>query len=112
MRRLYVDWNELNKMGESTESNVLLFEKARLYFESEVESLIECWTGNDSAVYQTEVLKYLEELKTDVDYLYDWATYFKRKARGYNGTEEDSLQRVRNMVAQLEADDRKYGGEV
>ena len=33
MRTLYVDWQELTKLGETTEENVLLFEKARLSFE-------------------------------------------------------------------------------
>ena len=104
MRRLYVNWKELNLLGENTENQVLEFEKARLIFENEIETLIECWTGNDSAIYQSEVLEYLGELKRDVDYLYDWSVYFKKKARGYEGTEEDGLQRMRNLVDQLEED--------
>lgn len=104
MRRLYVDWKQLTDLGVTTENNVLLFEKSRLIFENEIETLIECWTGNDSAVYQTQVLEYLGELKNDVDYLYDWSIYFQKKARGYEGTEEDSLQRMRNLVDQLEQD--------
>ena len=110
MRRLFVDWVKIEKMGNTTEANVLKFETARLIFENEIETLIECYTGNDSAVYQKEVLEYLEELKNDVDYLYEWSTYFKKKARSYNGTEEDSLQRVRNIVSQLESDNAEYGG--
>lgn len=106
MRRLYVDWKELNALGETTENNVLVFEKSRLIFENEIETLIECWTGNDSAIYQSQVLKYLEELKNDVDYLYDWSIYFQKKAHRYEGTEEDGLQRMRNLVDQLESDTR------
>lgn len=107
MRTLYVDWQELTKLGETTEENVLLFEKARLSFENEIETLIECWTGNDSAVYQSKVLEYLEGLKTDVDYLYEWSTYFQKKARTYEGTEENSLQRLRSVMDQLEDDDQR-----
>ena len=84
MRRLYVDWKQLTDLGVTTENNVLLFEKSRLIFENEIETLIECWTGNDSAVYQTQVLEYLGELKNDVDYLYDWSIYFQKKRRGFS----------------------------
>ena len=106
MRTLHVDWEKLTDIGETTENNVLVFEKSRLIFENEIETLIECWTGNDSAIYQSQVLDYLEELKHDVDYLYDWSIYFQKKARIYEGTEEDGLQRVRSLVDQLEQDTR------
>ena len=108
MRRLYVDWKDLGEIGNSTEENVLTFEKARLLFENELETLIECWTGNDSAVYQSKTLEYMEELKSDVDYLYEWARYFKKKARTYEGTEENSLQRMRSVFDQIGDDKEKY----
>jgi uncharacterized protein YukE len=104
MRRLYVDWEALTDLGSTFEEEVLKLEASRLIFENEVETIIECWTGNDSAVYQSQVLEYLGKLKYDVDYLYEWSIYFQRKARGYQGTEENSLQRLRSVMDQIEDD--------
>ncbi len=102
MRRLFVDWKDLGELGNTTEDNILAFEKARLIFENELETLIECWTGNDSAVFQNKTIEYLEGLKTDVDYIYEWSRYFKRKSRTYEGTEESSLQRMRSVFDQMD----------
>ena len=110
MRKLKVDWTELNNTGQNIEDYILEFEKNRLLFEKEIENIENYWTGNDSLIYQSKSLEYLEGLKKDVDYLYEWATYFKKSSRIYNGVEEDGLQKIRNSVDSLSTETTLPGG--
>jgi len=110
MRKLKVNWTELNDTGQNIEDYILEFEKNRLLFEKEIENIENYWTGTDSIVFQSKAVEYLEGLKKDVDYLYEWATYFKRSSKIYNGVEEDSLQKIRNSVDSLAYETALHGG--
>lgn len=98
MRKLKVNWDELSQTGKDIEDNILEFEKNRILFENEIDNVSNYWTGDDAVVYQSKALEYLGKLKLDVDYLYDWARYFDKSSKVYNGVEEDGLQRIRNSV--------------
>ena len=110
MRKLKVNWTELNNTGQNIEDYILEFEKNRLLFEKEIDNVVNYWTGNDSLVYQSKALDFLEGLRKDVDYLYEWATYFKKSSRVYNGVEEDGLQKIRSSVEALSSDAAPIGG--
>ena len=104
MRKLVVNWSELDKTGKDFEDYVLDFEKNRLLLEKEVQNVSNYWTGDDAVVYQTKAIDNLEVLKKDVDYLYEWARYFKNSSKIYNGVEEDGLQKIRNSIDLLGPD--------
>jgi hypothetical protein len=104
MNSLKVNWGKLNTLGNTTEENILEFEKYRLLFEKEIKNVSTYWTGTDAVVYQSKALEFFETIKKDVDYLYEWATYFKNMSNVYNGVEQDGLQQLRNTIAMLEDD--------
>ena len=112
MRKIKVNWDELSKTGKDFEEYVLEFEKNRILFEKEIDKVANYWTGDDAVVYQSKAIDYLEGLKKDVDYLYEWAHYFNSSSNIYNGVEEDGLQRIRNSVDLLsqEAGSMNAGG--
>jgi hypothetical protein len=107
MRKLQINWKELNDLGDDLEKNILDFEANRLLLAKEMSNVINYWTGTDAVVYQAKALEYISSLQDDVDYLYEWQKYFKNASKNYSKTEEDGLQRVRNSIDLLETESRK-----
>jgi len=97
MKRVDVNWKEVNELGERTHKNseeiaVILDKMIEI-----VDSLPECWQGADSENYITSTKNYFERLKEDKNYLERWSDTFKRSSKRYNGGVEDGLAKIRKV---------------
>lgn len=107
MAVLNVNWNGLKELGNTTEENILEFEKNRILLEEQFKNIPNYWQGGDSVVFQQKTLEYVTDLKKDVDYLYEWATYFKRMSNIFNSVEDDGLQHLRNTMDMLSESEKE-----
>ena len=96
MKKLVINLRKVNKLGEDIEKNIVDFEKDRLLFMNEIKQFDTCWAGFDQNIFQNNTLEYLDKLKYDVDYLYQWSKYFRSSSSMFGSVEEDGIKKLRS----------------
>lgn len=108
-KKIMVNWQKLNNLGNNTANYAEEFEKIRSNMESIIGSINSCWQGLDAENYITTTTNYLESLKQDTAYLYEISNYFKKSATVYNGGVNNGLSRVKSLESNyINNDDNEF----
>lgn len=95
MRKIDVNWKEVNNLSEKTKKNAAEFAEEINKLIEITESISECWQGIDAENYKITSKAYYEKLKEDKNYLEQWSNVFKKSALKYNGGVEEGLTKVK-----------------
>lgn len=96
-KRIMVNWQKLDNLGNNTAKYAEEFEKIRGNIESIVGTINTCWQGIDAEKYIETTTNYLESLKQDTVYLYEISNYFKRSSMRYNSGVNNGISRLKSF---------------
>lgn len=96
-RVIYVDWIELNKIGEKFQEQSIEIKTITDQVKNTLESIDNCWRGIDSNNFKENSKQLIRDLKVESLYLELWYEYLTKSSRRYNGNVEDGLSKLRNI---------------
>ncbi len=102
-RRVKVNWTELNNIGNDTTDLVITLEKARLRIKLVLDTMNEAWEGIDATSYVNSYYDLLDAIDNEIKLLLEWSDYFKRSAKKYSNTQEETARDIDTLKAQLES---------
>lgn len=104
---LKINWNELRELGKKTHNTSILFEEGRSKYLEIIQSLNECWEGQDSVNFINNATNYLNILEDDSRYLSELAKYYNISAGTYNESIDAHSEKIKRNRELREAEEKR-----
>lgn len=105
---LKVNWSNVSDLSKNTLANSEEFEKARKNFLDILNSLPECWEGDDATTFIENSVSYVTSLEKDTVYFELLGKYFETSSEKYGTVVNENAERVEKINHSLDDDESKY----
>ncbi len=105
---LEVNWNDVSNLAKDTLTSSEEFEQARKNFKEIINSLPECWEGEDANDYINNCNSFLDNLEKDTVYFNLLGNYFEHSASTYGKVVNENAERMNKINNDLEDDKDKF----
>ena len=91
---LKVNWADVSTLGEDTLTSSENFEQARRNFKDIINSLPECWEGDDADEFIGNCNTFLDNLEKDTLYFQALGTYFSHSSETYGRVVNENAEKM------------------